>query len=434
MSALVSPINVLLIGSGGREHALAWAISKSQFLHKLFVCPGNPGTVTLGESVNLDPSHFNQVAAFCAQEGIRLVVVGPEQPLVDGIADYLQNHDISVFGPDSFAAKLEGSKSFAKEIMAKYRIPTADHLTFESENLQDAEQWITECSTFPIVLKADGLAAGKGVFIPATKEEALRNLDEIRSNSTLQSASRKLVIEEYMLGEEASVFAVCDGKDFVILPAAQDHKRIGDGDTGPNTGGMGAYAPAPVVTKAILEDVTSSIIQPLLHGMIEEGHPYKGVLYVGLMIHNGKAKVVEFNCRFGDPECQILMPAITSDVLEMLYRSATGSLAEYTLKTDGKVWTCVVMASKGYPASYEKSMTLTGLKEAERTHLVFQAGTKLTDSGTLITHGGRVLAVTGKGSDLNSSISDAYAGVSKISFKNAVYRKDIGQKGLQHYT
>ncbi len=425
-------LNVLLIGSGGREHSLAWAISRSSFLKHLYIAPGNPATADLGSNLTLNVSDHAEVLTFCKDQNIDLVIVGPEQPLVDGITNYLTEEGILVFGPDDVGARLEGSKSFAKEIMAKYGVPTADHLTFVDENLQDAEQWILEHDVFPVVLKADGLAAGKGVFISTSKEEAFEHLSEIRNSPSLSGAASKLVIEEFMQGEEASVFAICDGENFVVLPAAQDHKRIGDDDTGPNTGGMGAYSPAPVMTEELMESVKNDVIKPMLYGMQKEGHPYKGALYVGLMIKDEKAKVVEFNCRFGDPECQILMPKITSDVLELLYRAASGTLPEYNLTFDEKTWVCVVMASKGYPGSYPKGYEITGFQNLKSDQLVFHAGTSKDSEGKLVTSGGRVLAFTASGDDLLSAIKNAYDGVSQISFKDAYYRKDIGQKGLRH--
>lgn len=424
--------NILIIGGGGREHALAWSISRSEIAGKLFIAPGNPGTAQLGENVILDISDFKAVADFCRLMNIGLVVVGPEQPLVDGITDFLKEQYIPVFGPSKYAAQLEGSKSFAKHIMKKYDIPTAGYHTFSLSDKSAIQDFISSSESFPMVLKADGLAGGKGVFIPESKVEALANLESIYENKGLKSAAETLVIEEFMEGEEASVFAICDGEKFVTLTAAQDHKRIGEGDTGPNTGGMGAYTPAPIVDKSMMNVVAEKIIKPTLDGMKSEGAPYVGVLYVGLMITSAGPKVVEYNCRFGDPECQIILPKLQTDLFPLLMKAAKNNLDETQLEFNDGFYTCVVMSSEGYPETSTKGIEINGLSDAEEQNLIFHAGTKQEIPGKIVTNGGRVLAVVGKGNTLRSSIEDSYHGVQKITFQGAYYRRDIGKKGLAH--
>jgi phosphoribosylamine---glycine ligase len=299
--------NVLLIGGGGREHSIAWKLNQSDLLKKLFVSPGNPGTYKIAENVDINISDFEVLSGFIKEHDIDLVVIGPEKPLVEGLANYLENQGIPVFGPEKAAAKLEGSKEFAKEFMKKYEIPTADYKTFSSDQFDDALAYIVQRDQYPVVLKADGLAAGKGVFICDSKDEAAKRLQQFSEDETLRKASGKVVIEEFMEGEEASVFVISDGYSAKIIHNAQDHKRIGEGDTGLNTGGMGAYCPAPVLTGEIMERVEIEIIQPTITGMQLEESPYKGILYIGLMITDEGPKVVEYNCRFGDPECQAIL-------------------------------------------------------------------------------------------------------------------------------
>jgi len=305
-------INVLLIGSGGREHALAWGIAKSPLLDQLFIAPGNPGTAALGSNVVLDVSDHQAVVDFIESNDIKLAVVGPEQPLVDGIADFLEDKGHKVFGPKKVPAMLEGSKEFAKDLMARHDIPTAAYKVFDQSEFDVAADYIKSQGTYPVVLKADGLAGGKGVLIPESESEAMEALEELKSGS-LSGAASRLVIEEFMVGEEASVFAICDGNSFKVIGNAQDHKRVGEGDTGLNTGGMGAYSPAPIVTDELLAQVEESIIKPTIDGMKAEGNPYTGFLYVGLMITADGPKVVEYNCRFGDPECQVIIPRLETD-------------------------------------------------------------------------------------------------------------------------
>ena len=422
--------NVLLIGSGGREHALARAISESSQLTKLYIAPGNPGTAQSGENVSLDVSDLDAVWDFIQKNDIYVTVVGPEQPLVDGMANFLEAKGHAVFGPKLQAAMLEGSKEFAKEFMERHNIPTAAYRVFDQEHFDEAAEYIKEQGQYPVVLKADGLAGGKGVFIPETEEEALEVLEELKNSDSLKKAASRLVIEEFMVGEEASVFAISDGSSWKVIGNAQDHKRIGEGDTGLNTGGMGAYSPAPVVTEEIMKRVENKIIEPTIAGMKEEGNPYSGILYCGLMITKEGPKVVEYNCRFGDPECQVILPRMRSDLLDIIIATTQEKLGETDIQFDDEVRCCVVLASGGYPESYEKGKEITGLDEVENA-IVFHAGTKEKD-GKLYTNGGRVLNIVGSGADLETAIMNTYAEVKKVHFDKAYYRSDIGAKGLKY--
>jgi phosphoribosylamine---glycine ligase len=424
-------LNVLIIGRGGREHALAWAISKSPLLGTLYIAPGNPGTAACGTNVAIDVTDFEAVAEFCEATDIHLVVVGPEQPLVDGITDYLEDEGISVFGPTKNAAQLEGSKSFAKAIMEEYGVPTASYVTFNRHEWTLAEEYINRNETYPLVIKADGIAAGKGVFVCEDREEAMEALAMMNDDVNLSSASYRIVIEEFLEGEEVSVFAICDGESARIIMHAQDHKRIGEGDRGLNTGGMGAYSPTPLLDEAGLLQIDETIIRPTMHAMIEEGMPYRGILYCGLMMTADGPKVVEFNCRFGDPECQVMMPALRSDLLELLMTCVNGKLNYASIDIDPGYYTGVVIASKGYPLAFEKGKTITGHDQVGDNTIVFHSGTRNDESGELVTCGGRVLCVVGRGDTLAESIESTYAEVEKIRFENAYYRRDIGAKGLR---
>jgi phosphoribosylamine---glycine ligase len=427
-------LNVLLIGSGGREHALAWAIAKSPILKKLYIAPGNPGTASLGENISLDLEDFDDVLAFAEDNEIDLVVVGPEQPLVDGITDYLTDYGITVFGPTKAAAALEGSKSYAKSIMQKYGIPTAGYEVFERHEIAKLESYLEEQAVYPVVLKADGLAAGKGVFICHNPVEAAEYIDRIMNDVNLSAAASLIVVEEFMQGEEVSVFAFSDGVTARYLMHAQDHKRIGDGDTGLNTGGMGAYAPAPVLDDSGVKHVMDTIISPMIDAMGSEETPYVGMLYCGLMMTAEGPKVVEFNCRFGDPECQVMMPALKSDLLELMAMTVHGKLEYASIQTHAGYYCSVVMASEGYPESYEKGFPISGISEALKGAEVFFSGVNDTGSGELITSGGRVLNVVGHGETLKEAIDNAYHSVSQIKFDNAYYRNEIGNKGLHYFS
>jgi phosphoribosylamine--glycine ligase len=422
--------NVLLLGSGGREHALAKSLEKSPQLKKLYIAPGNPGTAAIGENVALSISDFDEIWSFIQAKEIDITVVGPEQPLVDGIVNFLEAKHHPVFGPKLQAAMLEGSKEFAKEFMERHKIPTAAYRVFDQDDFDEAAKYIKEQDSYPVVLKADGLAGGKGVFIPETEAQAMEVLEELKTSSSLKEAASRLVIEEFMVGEEASVFAISDGTSYKVIGNAQDHKRIGEGDTGLNTGGMGAYSPAPVVTDEVLQRVEKEIIEPTISGMKEEGNPYVGFLYCGLMITEEGPKVVEYNCRFGDPECQVILPRLLSDLLEIMVAATQIKLGDTDIQFDNEVRCCVVLASGGYPESYEKGKEITGLDEIENA-MVFHAGTK-EENGKIYTNGGRVLNIVGSGSTLESAINTTYAEVEKIHFDKAYYRSDIGAKGLKH--
>jgi len=420
--------NVLLIGSGGREHALAWGMSKSSKLNQLYIAPGNPGTKECGINVEVNVSDFDAVWDFIQEKAIHITVVGPEQPLVDGLADFLEEKCHAVFGPKQKAAMLEGSKEFAKDFMKRHNIPTADYEVFDQSDFDKAADYIIGQGSYPVVLKADGLAGGKGVLIPENEEEALEALEELKEGSLSNAASR-LVIEEFMEGEEASVFAICDGNSYKIIGNAQDHKRIGEGDTGLNTGGMGAYSPAPLVSNEILKRVEVEIIAPTITGMKSEGNPYQGILYVGLMITEQGPKVVEYNCRFGDPECEVIVPAMKSDLLEVIASCTEGTLSETDIDLDDKFRCTVVMVSGGYPQNYEKGKEIIGLDDVDEG-IVFHAGTR-SDSGKILTNGGRVLNFVGEGNTLEDAIDQSYRMTRKVDFEKAFYRTDIGAKGLQ---
>ena len=424
--------NVLLIGSGGREHALAYKISQSQSLKKLYIIPGNPGTKNLGENVSLNPDDFESIISFCKEKKIDLVVIGPEKPLVNGLADVLRENNFIVFGPDKDAAAIEGYKTFAKYLMKKYNIPTAGYSEFTSSQISDAEDFLRK-SNYPVVIKADGLAAGKGVIICNNIDDGLDTLNEMFVEKKFGPAGEKIIIEEFLTGEEASIFAITDGDNFICLPSSQDHKRIGDNDTGKNTGGMGAYSPAPLITKKILESIENEIISPVLKALNKENRKFNGCLYCGLMINESGPKVVEFNCRFGDPETQAVLPLVEGDFLELLYSTADGNLNKNSVHYSGGAAVCVVAASKGYPEKYEKGFEITGLNNIDNNDvIVFHAGTK-EESGKILTNGGRVLGVTSsiKSNDLKLAKEKSYKALSKINFNGIYYRNDISDKAFK---
>jgi len=423
-------MNVLLIGSGGREHALAYKITESPKLTKLYCAPGNPGISELAELVSLNPSEKDGIVEFCKSHEINLVVIGPEIPLVDGLANVLRENKINVFGPNKYAAMIEGDKSFSKELMKKYSIPTAEFEVF-TKNEKDKALSYLDKTTYPTVIKASGLAAGKGVAICNSKKEAVTTIDEYFENDIFGESGHTIVIEEFLEGEEASVFVVTDGIEYVVLPASQDHKRALDGDKGKNTGGMGAYAPAPIVTESLMMDIKESIISPTLEAMAEEKRFYSGCLYCGLMITKDGPKVIEYNCRFGDPETQCVLPLIEGDFLQLLYSSAIGKLDKSAVKYSGGSSVCVVAASNGYPDKYEKGFEITGLDLGQDDVLVYHAGTKELD-GKIVTNGGRVLGVTSvlKENNLSKAKRIAYDAFSKINFNGIIYRTDIAEKGI----
>lgn len=426
-------MKILVIGSGGREHALIWKISQSHLVTKLYCAPGNAGISTIAEVVPIKASDINGILKFSKENAIDLTVVGPEQPLVDGIVDLFEDNGLKIFGPSKLAAELEGSKVYAKQFLKKYKIPSAEFRSFASSERFDAERYINEIPV-PIVMKADGLAAGKGVTICETKEQALEVLDLMFTQKIFGDAGTKIVVEEFLIGEEASVFALTDGKEFVVLSPAQDHKRILDGDKGKNTGGMGAYAPAPIVSEELMNRIRRDIIRPTLLGMQKEGRPYKGCLYIGLMITETGPKVIEYNCRFGDPETQVVLPLLDDDLVKIMMEVADKKLSTSKVKLKSASAVCVVIASGGYPDSYEIDKQIFGFESAvsEKDVVVFHAGTKY-NRDVIVTSGGRVLGVTAIGEQLNleETIDKAYRAVEKITFDGAYYRSDIGKKGVE---
>ena len=425
-------MNILIIGSGGREHALVWKIRQSELVSKVFCAPGNAGIGELAELVSIKSTDTEGLLKFAMENAIDLTIVGPEQSLVAGIVDIFEMNGLKIFGPTKAAAEIEGSKVFAKLFMKKYNIPTAEFRSFDVSQRYDAERYINEIPV-PIVVKADGLAAGKGVTICQTKEEALETVALLMERKALGDAGSRIVIEEFLVGEEASVFAICDGKEFVTLAPAQDHKRILDNDQGKNTGGMGAYAPAPIISEEMLEKIKRLIIRPTLFGMLKEDRMYRGCLYVGLMITETGPKVVEFNCRFGDPETQVILPLFEYDLVRIMMESSSGKLLSTKIKFNSKSAVCVVIASGGYPDEYEIGKPIVGLDTlvGDPDLMVFHSGTAI-EKDKLITTGGRVLSVTafGKKDGLAETIDKAYRAVEKITFDGAYYRSDIGKKGV----
>ncbi len=419
-------MKVLVIGSGGREHALAWKLAQSKRVSQLFVAPGNGGTPN---RVNIEGTDFAALREFVAANGIDLTVVGPEVPLAAGIVDDFAAHGLKIWGPSQAAARLEGSKAFAKEFMRRRGIPTGGFATFTDF---DAARDYLLAQTEPVVIKASGLAAGKGVILPDTAAQAEAALRSIMLNREFGAAGDEVLIEERLTGPEVSVFAFCDGRTAQLMPTAQDHKRAFDRDEGPNTGGMGAYAPAPICPPDLLAEIDETVIQPTLAGLAAEGSPYVGVLYAGMMLTPAGPRVLEFNCRFGDPETQVLLPLLNSDLLDIIERSVEGRLAGLEIEWADAAAATVVLASGGYPGSYAKGKTITGLNEAAALDgvTVFHAGTTLADDGRLLTAGGRVLNVTGVGPSLQMALSRAYTAIERIHFEQMHFRTDIGWRAL----
>ena len=424
-------MNVVIIGSGGREHALALKISESPTPNKLYILPGNPGTKFLGENININPSEQNKIIEFCKEKNIDLVIIGPEQPLVDGLANKLREYNINVFGPSKEAAQIESSKYFAKKVMKEAGVPTAKYLPFNSNMFENARDYIRS-KKYPCVIKADGLAAGKGVFVCNDSNEAEEALNLIFHDKVFGESGEKVLVEEFLVGEEVSVFAICDGNEFVCLPASQDHKRIGDNDKGKNTGGMGAYAPAPIVTPQLFEQIKNRILYPVVRTLNKRNASFIGCLYAGLIITDEGPKVIEFNCRFGDPETQVVLPVIKGDFLHLLYTAALGKIDKAAVEYNGGSSVCVVAASAGYPDSFEKGFEITGLDELRADIIIYHSGTKEVN-GKVITNGGRVLGVTSVLPDFNLMLAKdlAYKALENINFKNIYYRKDIADKALK---
>lgn len=419
-------MNILLIGSGGREHALAWKIAQSPRCFRLYCAPGNAGISQCATCVNLNIANHDDIISFCRSEGIDLVVVGPEAPLVAGIVDDLAQAGITAFGPSGAAAQLEGSKGFTKDLCAEFNIPTAAYQRFTDP--AKAKEYLKDVD-FPIVVKADGLAAGKGVVIAETLQDAETAVEACFEGSFGEAGS-EVVIEAFLEGEEASLFALCDGQTALLLGTAQDHKRVGDGDTGPNTGGMGAYSPAPVLSPEMVEKTMTEIIVPTLAGMHARGTPFKGILYAGLMITHQGPQLIEYNVRFGDPECQVIMPRLKSDLVELMLGASHGSLLEHTAQWSDDIALSVVMASQGYPGSYQKGSMIAGLDTiSENEALIFHAGTTRKNDQLLAT-GGRVLNVTALGKSVREARNNAYHALAKIDWENGFYRKDIGWRAI----
>ena len=421
-------MNILLIGGGGREHSIAEALSKSSKINKLHCIPGNAGIEKIASCHNYDISNQQEILNFCENNNIDIVFIGPEIPLVEGLADYLNRNSFFTFGPNQKAAKLEGSKSFTKDMCKKYNIPTATYETFS--NAKDALVYIDNHS-IPLVIKVDGLAAGKGVIIAETRDHAINSVNEIFSGK-FGNAGDEIVIEEFLDGEEASYFIISDGESFIPLTSAQDHKRIGDGDIGLNTGGMGAYSPAPIMNKELEEKTINKIIKPTIKAMNDYGSPYIGILYAGLMIKDNEPKLIEYNVRFGDPECQVIIPRLENDLVELLVNVKEKNLDNYTLKWKENFAITVVLAAKGYPESYETGDEIKGLDAIDNIDDVeiFHAGTK-TKNNKIVTSGGRVLNINGYGKNLVDAKEKAYSLVKKINWSGCYYRKDIGWRALK---
>jgi phosphoribosylamine--glycine ligase len=422
-------MQVLVIGSGGREHALAWKSAQDESVIKVFVCPGNAGTALEQKlsNISINANDFQAIEDFCIKETIGLVIIGPEQPLVNGLTDYLQSKNIKTFGPSQAAAQLEGSKTFSKDFFVKYGIPTAAYASFD--NYSAARQYIEDID-YPTVVKADGLAAGKGVIICDTNQDAVEALESIFKDQAFGEAGSRVVIEDFLEGEEASFIAVVSKDKIVSLATSQDHKAVGEGDVGLNTGGMGAYSPAPIIDERMHQKILNEVMKPTMHGLIAEGSPYLGFLYAGVMISKGELKVLEFNCRFGDPETQPILLRLKSSLVQLCLAAIDDQLDSYEIKWTDKHACGVVIASAGYPESYASNHKVTIKPSSDEDMKLFHAGTKLYDQ-KILTSGGRVFCATALGDDLKAAQEKAYNLVDTVSFEGAFCRKDIGFKGIQ---
>jgi len=419
-------MNILLLGSGGREHALAWKIAQSKHCSQLYIVPGNAGTVQCGINVDISVNDFEAIKNFCLDEQIEMIVVGPEEPLVKGIYDYFENWNGRVIGPSAIGAQLEGSKAFSKKFIQRHNIPTASYAEFTLENFEEGKKYIVEHS-LPVVLKADGLAAGKGVVISNTHEEALQTFEEMIINKQFGEASSKVVIEEFLQGIETSVFVLTDGKDYKIIGHAKDYKRIGEGDTGLNTGGMGCVSPVPFVDDVFMTKVEQFIIQPTVKGLAEETIIYKGFIFFGLINVNGEPFIIEYNCRMGDPETEVVMPRLKNDLVELFIALHEEKLSTTKIAFDERACAVVVAVSGGYPGEYKKNLQISGLENLKTNNdtIIFHAGTKKVDN-TIVTNGGRVLAVTSYGNNIGDAVSKSKNVLGQIHFDGMYFRKDIG--------
>ncbi|EMR04280.1 phosphoribosylamine--glycine ligase [Cesiribacter andamanensis] len=425
-------MNILILGGGGREHAFAWKLSQSPLCQQLYVAPGNAGTAQLAQNLPLDPENFEAVKEAVLRHQIGLVVVGPEAPLVAGIRDFFEQdaqlRPIPLIGPGRLGAQLEGSKDFSKAFMLRHRIPTAAARTFTKDYLQEGLAYLTD-EPMPIVLKADGLAAGKGVVICQTEEEARQVLQQMLVEDKFGKAGAKVLVEQFLDGTELSVFVLTDGKDYLILPEAKDYKRIGEGDTGPNTGGMGAVSPVSIADKAFMDKVEEQVVKRTIAGLQQDGIPFQGFLFIGLMKVKGEPFVIEYNVRMGDPETQAVLPRVGNDLAELFLATAQGRLGNQQIHTLPGATATVVMAAGGYPEGYEKGNPISGLGPVQEGALVFHAGTR-EEEGQVVSNGGRVLAVTGQGPNLQQALERAYAQVNGIRWANSYHRRDIGQDVL----
>lgn len=421
-------MNIVLIGSGGREHAFARQLAASSICSKLFIIPGNAGTSAHGTNVSIDPTDFALVGKFCTDNEVELLVVGPEDPLVKGMRDYFSADGrlrrIAFVGPDEKGARMEGSKDWSKAFMQRHNIPTAAYRTFHQDNLEEGLAYVKQHS-LPVVLKADGLAAGKGVLICESNEEAAHELQLMIRDAKFGAASARVVVEEFLKGIELSVFVLCDGLNYVVLPEAKDYKRVGEGDTGLNTGGMGAISPVPFADATFMNKVEERVIRPTVNGLIADGTPYCGFIFIGLMNVNGEPNVIEYNCRMGDPETEVVLPRIRNDFGKLMLAAAKGDLAEVKLDIDPRPAATVMLVSGGYPEAFEKGKVITGTDAVEGS-MLFHAGTKLDADKNLVTNGGRVMAITSYGASLKEAVETSLKNAASIQFEKKYYRKDIG--------
>ncbi|MEZ5027883.1 MAG: phosphoribosylamine--glycine ligase [Ferruginibacter sp.] len=424
-------MNILLIGSGGREHALAWKLTQSPLCNKLFIAPGNAGTALCGTNLPIAVTDFEALAVACANHGIQMIVVGPEEPLVKGITDFFKDkkgfENLKIIGPSKAASQLEGSKAFAKAFMKKHGVPTAAYAQFDAASYLEGVEYIKQ-QPLPVVLKADGLAAGKGVLICQTHIEAIAEFDLMLNQSKFGDAGKKVVIEEFLTGIELSIFVLTDGKNYVLLPEAKDYKRVGQADTGLNTGGMGAVSPLPFVDIAFLQKVKEKVIEPTIAGLQKDNLEYKGFIFFGLMNDDGEPKVIEYNCRLGDPETEVVIPRIKNDLVELLLATVDKKLQGISIQTDERAVATVVTVSGGYPGNYEKGKPVKGLDAMElQGKMIFHSGTKNSEAG-IVTNGGRVLAVTAYGNNITDAVNQSNNLLSFINFEKMYYRPDIGHE------